>query len=151
MYTNRKVNSRGGVAIYIKDNIKFSNRPDLEINHDGEFESIVIEANVSYNTSSVIVGEIYRVPNTSEVVSVERYEEIINRVTSTDKDLILFTDQNFDYFKMDTHKHSLEQRFVSGWRSPSKRFVLVSILSLMMFTIFMRRKESSSRSDISNS
>ncbi len=108
VYKNRKVNCRGGVAIYIKDNIKFSNRPDLEINHDGEFESIVIEANVSNTSSSVIVGEIYRVPNTSEVVSVERYEEIINKVTSTDKDLILSTDQNFDYFKIDTHKHSLE-------------------------------------------
>jgi len=121
VYKNRKTNCRGGVAIYIKDSIKFSNRPDLEINHDGEFESIFIEATVNNNTTSVLVGEVYRVPNTSESVSVERYEHIINKLTSTGKDLILCTDQNFDYFKVDKHKHSLDllNGFISGGIIPT--------------------------------
>ena len=42
-YKNRTVGMRGGIAIYIYETISFKCRPDIEINIDGEFESIFIE------------------------------------------------------------------------------------------------------------
>jgi hypothetical protein len=46
---NRESNSCGGVAIYIKECIKFVRRSDLEVHFDGEFESLVIEATCNEN------------------------------------------------------------------------------------------------------
>ena len=54
---NRSKPYRGGVALYIKENIHFSERTDLSINIEGEFESIFIEA--KSNKHRFIVGEIY--------------------------------------------------------------------------------------------
>ena len=54
---------RGGVALYIKETIHFSERTDLSINIEGEFESIFIEA--KSNKHRFIVGEIYRTPGTN--------------------------------------------------------------------------------------
>ena len=66
---------RGGVAIYINSNLNFTRHNDLEIFLDGQFESIFIE--IKSKASPLIVGEIYRVPNTSEHDSIERYETIL--------------------------------------------------------------------------
>ena len=37
---------------------------DLASNIEGEFESIVVEVKVESNHQNLIVGEVYRVPNT---------------------------------------------------------------------------------------
>jgi hypothetical protein len=99
---NRQSKSRGGIAIYIKQGIKYKTREDLEVNYDGEFESLVIE--VTTNNCNIIVGEVYRVPNTSESIAIERYEELASKISSTKSDIIIGTDQNFDYFKVGQHK-----------------------------------------------
>ena len=59
---NRITNTKGGVAIYLRNNVTFKRRDDLEINIDGVFESIFIETTL--NNTKTIVGEIYRIPNT---------------------------------------------------------------------------------------
>ena len=55
----------GGVSLYIKNDIKFMNRPDLEY-FDAEMESLFIEIdkNVFNLPSNVVVGVIYRMPDT---------------------------------------------------------------------------------------
>ena len=65
---DRAVGKRGGVAIYKQENMTYKNRPDLEINVENEFESLFIDTTI--NNEKVVVGEIYRVPNTSEPLSV---------------------------------------------------------------------------------
>ncbi len=54
---NRQTGSRGGVAMYIRDDLNYMNRDDISINIDGEFESIFVEVNS--NNASCIFGEIY--------------------------------------------------------------------------------------------
>ncbi len=99
IYRNRKANSRGGVAMYIRNDIKYVLRPDLEVNIDTEFESIFIEAKI--NNDTVIVGEVYRIPNTSEILSIERYEQITTKLVNVPHHIILGTDQNFDFLKVE--------------------------------------------------
>ena len=41
---NRKIKAKGGVAIYIRDNIQYNLREDLSIFIEGGFESIFIES-----------------------------------------------------------------------------------------------------------
>ena len=80
----RKQRRGGGVSLYIKNDIKFMNRPDLEY-FDAEMESLFIEIdkNVFNLSSNVIVGVIYRMPNTCMEIFNDRMSDIINIVTVT--------------------------------------------------------------------
>ena len=53
-YKNRTVGMRGGIAIYIYETISFKCRPDIEINIDGEFESIFIDTIIKQE--KIIIG-----------------------------------------------------------------------------------------------
>ena len=97
---------RGGVALYIKENIHFSERTDLSINIEGEFESIFIEA--KSNKHRFIVGEIYRTPGTNTHMSIERYQQTLDKLDLEHCDIYLGTDQNFDYTKMNINRSTAE-------------------------------------------
>ena len=140
---NRKSNSCGGVAIYIKEGIKFIIRSDLEVHVDGEFESLVIEA--TSNGKSVIVAEVYRIPNTSEVNSVQRYEQMLTKINNTRKDTIIGTDQNFNYFNIDQHKHTsdLLNTFFSAGMIPTitQATRITSVSSTLIDNIYVNFKD----------
>ena len=89
IYRNRTDGTRGGIAIYIKETISFKCRPDIEINIDGEFESIFIEKIIKQE--QIIIGE---------QLSLHSFETILERLRNMNINIILGTDQNFDYFKI---------------------------------------------------
>ena len=91
---HRQLMKRGGIAMYITNNISYIRREDLEINVEGEYESIFIE--IQHNKTNIVVGEIYRIPDTNLRTSINRYDTIISKLTDTNKDLIIATDQNCD-------------------------------------------------------
>ena len=107
-YQNRKAMSKGGVAIYVKDTFKCTERPDLSIFIEGEFETIFLE--VKNDFCNAIIGEVYRIPNTTEQLSVSRYEHLLDVLTQqhNKQDLIIGTDQNFDYLKINENKYIAE-------------------------------------------
>ncbi len=91
--------SGGGVCIYIRENIQFKIRDDIALFDEGKFESIFIET-VSNKYPPVIVGEIYRVPNTNYKESCEKYDKILQAIGN--KNTIIGTDQNIDFLKMNS-------------------------------------------------
>ena len=78
IHKSRSSLTRGGVGMYIREHIKFTQRDDLAMFEEGEFESIIIETQSS--TKNAIVGEIYRIPGTSERLSLDRYESLLIRL-----------------------------------------------------------------------
>ncbi len=74
----RKETPRGGVAIYVKENLKYKLREDLSLFCEGEFESIFLE--ITSGKTSTVVVEVYRIPNTNETTAIERYENIISLI-----------------------------------------------------------------------
>jgi hypothetical protein len=60
-----------------------------------EFEAIFIN-NIIIINKNVVVGEVYRIPGADCRVSIQRYEEIVNKLQYENKDVILGTDQNMD-------------------------------------------------------
>jgi len=76
---NRKRGRGGGVAMYITDEYQYKIREDLTINHDIEFETIFAE--IRNGKDTLVIGEIYRVPNTSEQLSIQRYETILQKLS----------------------------------------------------------------------
>ena len=76
VHKSRTAKTGGGVAIYIRDNIPFHVREDFGYFIEDEFDSIFIETTQSGLKNSII-GEIYRVPNSNEKLSVERFKRIL--------------------------------------------------------------------------
>ena len=110
---NRINGKRGGVAIYVRDNLIYKLRPDLVVNIDNELESLFIE--VKHRHSSVIVGEIYRIPNSNVKLSIERFHTIVNKLRGMNHDVILGTDQNFDLMKYNMNNNIKD--FLDGFIS----------------------------------
>ncbi len=75
---------------------------------------------ISSGKSSTVVGEVYRIPNTNEATAIERYENILIRLRPQSHNIILGTDQNFDYIKVNDHRPTslLLNTFVSNGLVP---------------------------------
>ena len=96
-----RTNSRGGgVAIYVKDLYDFKIREDLSIFEEGTFESLFIE--VTLNKKQVLIGEIYRPPNTDITEFINKYNWIIEKIKSEKKQLIIGSDQNINLINAST-------------------------------------------------
>ena len=103
----RKCKKQGGVSIMVKSHINFIERLDLSLFEEGKFESIFIEI-PRKGKCNVIVGEIYRVPGTSEIEFLEMYERVIKDIRSEHKQIIIATDQNLDYLKINVHCNTMK-------------------------------------------
>ena len=106
IYKNRHNKTRGGVAIYLKAEYNFVERNDIAINIEGSFESIFIE--IKSPIKNAIIGEIYRVPNTNETSAINMYDTILTKLQNYKNTVIIGTDQNFDYIKLNEHRNTQE-------------------------------------------
>ena len=100
---NGKNTMRGGVGILIRNEINYRVHEDLSTFIEGEFEAVFAE--IISGDKNVILGEIYRVPNTNQALSVERYDNILTKVKNENKNIIIGTDQNFDYLKINENEY----------------------------------------------
>ena len=69
----------------------------------------------------IIIGEIYRVPNTNEHLSLHIFETILEMLRNMNINIILGTNQNFDYFKIESQKNTrdLFHHFLSSGIQPT--------------------------------
>ena len=93
------------VAIYVKNHFNFTEIDCVDLNWDAEFESIFIQVNLP--NRKLLVGEIYRIPNTSEKNSIDRYGKVIDTLTNSYPThiIIIGTNQNFDYMKINNNNN----------------------------------------------
>ena len=61
---------------------------------EGHFESITVEVDAKQCRHNLIISEIYRVPNTNERTSIERYDEMVTGFGRTKCDIIIGSDLN---------------------------------------------------------
>lgn len=102
---NRSNRKGGGVCVYAMNKFQCIPREDLSVNYTNEFESIFIE--ITNLAHKLIVGEVYRVPGTNELNSIARYDDILNKLDTFKGDVIIGTDQNFNYINTDSHTNTL--------------------------------------------
>ena len=84
--------------MYICDNYQFSIRTVI---HILEFETILAE--ITHGMHKLVIGEVYRVPNTNEQLSSNRYETILRKLLIFNGDVMIGTDQNFNYLNVERH------------------------------------------------
>ena len=106
-FLNRSTKANGGVAILIHDTLKYRRRLDLDIFEEGIFESCFVKIEGKFKRN-ILVGSIYRVPNTNEKHFINTYREMAIKLKSEGKETIIGTDQNMDYLKVYTHHNTLD-------------------------------------------
>lgn len=102
---HRSNKTRGGVAVYVREHIKYKTRTDISIFHEGVLETCFIEIENKSN-KNIIVGEMYRVPGTDERLFLNEYNKILETINHEHKELILGSDQNLDFLKINTHSNT---------------------------------------------
>ncbi len=97
---NDTTQSRGGVAIYIRENLQYSFREDLSIFIPHIFESIFIE--VHKNNKTIIIGTMYR-PNTPPKADLDIFmhtmSDLVNILKQQEKDIYISGDVNIDLLR----------------------------------------------------
>jgi exonuclease III len=100
---NRKNGSGGGVAMFIKDNIRWERRCNLERDN---LESIWIKVFIK-NSKSLLLATCYRPPEGSEYLLVdynENFNDMLRGCTQESKETIILGDFNVNYLKKNEHK-----------------------------------------------
>ena len=140
--SHRKNCRGGGVGIYISTKFQYTMRDDIAINVESEFESIFVEINDK--SQKLIVGEIYRVPNTNEILSIERYESITHRLDDFVGDVIIGSDQNFNFINAHVHRNTslLLDNFIASGFIPTitKPTRITHSTSTLIDNIYIRTK-----------
>ncbi len=116
---NEHASSRGGVAMYIKNNLEYKQRSDLSIFIPHIFESIFVE--IRHNNKSMIVGTVYR-PNTPPKADLEIFmhtmNELQNLLNSENIETVITGDININLLNFGTHTTTnqyLENIFAQGF------------------------------------
>ena len=99
--TDRIGKKGGGVCIFLSDRCCYKRRHDLERHNCPSFESCFIEV-TSWNTH-IIIGSIYRPPNTDTTVFNNTLEKISRETLDQGKRLVLGMDHNMNLLKEGQH------------------------------------------------
>ena len=102
VHNNRTDARGGGVAIFVSDVLKYKMRDDLTRNMQNEFESIFVEISTT-RMGKILVGEIYRAPNTNLGNAIDRYLDVIKKCSRGNPHVVIGTDQNVDLLKLTNH------------------------------------------------
>ena len=103
---NRANKKGGGVGIYVNNKYDYVIRSDLS-NNTPEYESLYVEL-TSKNKKSVVLGCIYRAPNTDLDKFFEKLNNTLEIITKSDKELYLMGDFNINLLNTNSHDKSNE-------------------------------------------
>ena len=84
------------MSIYVTDKILSRERTDLQM-VDASFEHCI--AKIQLKERKLLVGSLYRVPNTNQLGFLKDYKELIHNLKSTNSEVILGMDHNLDFLK----------------------------------------------------
>ena len=101
---DRKRRRGGGVALYVNDSLTFKNRQDIHI--EGT-ENIFIELTNNFS-KNLIIGVIYKPPNSSVDAFLEKLEHILNTLAGENKPIYLMGDYNIDILPSQQNNNSLK-------------------------------------------
>merc|ERR1739838_322599 len=108
---SRECKNWGGVAIYLRPDLTFIRRTDIDIFEEGVFESVFVE--IVDRGKSFFVGVIYRPPDSNMAQFTNKLNLVLDKLK--DKRCYLMGDFNLDLIKSDHHEATAN--FVSDMSS----------------------------------
>ena len=111
----RQSGTGGGVSAYIKDGVPCIRRVDLERD---DVELIWLEITFK-NCKSFLVGVLYRLHDISKYTSKnfqDCLQDVLNIITSKNREAILLGDKNCDYLKYNDHRAIKDLFITHGYK-----------------------------------
>ena len=102
-YLSRRNKHGGGVALFIKDDITYTNVDLNEYYCESSFECIAL--NLKLKFANCIVCEIYRAPNSDENYYMETLGKCLKKLSSSSQNVVIAGDFNYDLLKLDLYKN----------------------------------------------
>ena len=100
-HLSRDKQKGGGISLYIHDNVNSCKlREDLTSN-DGEYESLFVE--LTLNSSTIIIGLIYRPPGKNMDIFNNSMTDILNMIQPGRNKCVIMGDLNIDLLKVSDH------------------------------------------------
>jgi hypothetical protein len=94
----------GGVSLFIKDNISYSLRSDLNtFGVDAETVFIEVNKTIFNGDKNIIVAVIYRAPNRDMKSFNKSFNDVLNKIKNENKSCYLLGDYNINLFNSDSH------------------------------------------------
>ena len=93
----------GGVGLYIHNSLSYIPRSDIDISF-GECENIWIEIVLPNQQKNIILGLVYRHPSSSADDFRDAFNNTLNDISKSNKQIIIFGDINIDLIKFETHQ-----------------------------------------------
>ena len=110
--------TKGGTRLYISENFNFIPRPDLDIYKAKEPESTIVEV-INSNSKNFIAAVIYKHPNMDTSEFNLTYNNLIEKISSENKQAFIMGDFNIDLLKCDTIQNNedfLQTNFSSFYK-----------------------------------
>ena len=105
----RENKNGGGVSIFIKNNLNFKIREDLNYNSiDFQLLWIEIDKLDIQSDTNIIMGVIYRRPGSETTAFIEKFTDILTIIKNENKECLHSGDFNLDLLKSDTHNPTNE-------------------------------------------
>ena len=99
----------GGIGFFVKNGVNYRPRADLTIfEHYCESMFIEIDKSVFGSQRNMLVGVIYRPPNTDMKLFIDALKEILENVQSENKVLYLVGDYNINHLNVDSHSLTVD-------------------------------------------
>ena len=109
-YEHRHSHKKGGrVSISVTDSLLSREWIGLDL-EDASFEHYIAE--IKLKERKLLEGSLYRVPNSNQLEYLQNYKELINKLKSTDCEVVLGMDHNLDFLK--SHLHENTQNFINS-------------------------------------
>ena len=101
--------SGGGTGLYLKDNLDYKICSDCNVSDPDVIEPLFAEISVPHG-KNIIVGVIYRPPNHHLTDFMEKFTDILTKISRSDKCCYLTGDLNLDLLRYADHEPT--QKFV---------------------------------------
>ena len=96
------------MLLCVKDSIQYKIRPDLHMEQDfTENIFIEIESQCLNTSKNVIIGLIYKVPDSNTDLFNKGLSDILQKITKENKFIYLMGDYNLDLLKCAEHEYSI--------------------------------------------
>ena len=81
---HRKSKSGGGVGIYLQNDLEYKLRPDCNLSDPEVIETLFVEIIIPHG-KNIIVGTVYRPPNRNIAMYLEKFNDILSKISKDNK------------------------------------------------------------------
>ncbi|XP_066929954.1 uncharacterized protein [Clytia hemisphaerica] len=136
IYKTRDKGTGGGVGVYIKSNLNYDIRKDLE---HSEIESICIEIKPN-KSRSWLFNTIYRPPDSSKYLS-KNFQQLLTNIIDSmyneKKETIIMGDINVNYLSKDDHKVLKELFLLNGYNQLIKEATRITETTATLIDVIL--------------